>query len=277
MPGKNDAAARYRVALEEYLHDEREFEPSSCLNGDLSATDLAVDDLARVHAEALLTVIAHAPSGALSAVLLRSAMALATAVMAKSIWAPQASGFDSLSAYSAVERYLQYARSTSSPFCILLIDIDNFRVFNRTFDRKAGHEALSAIYGVVRSNCRDGDAVLRSGGDELCMILPGTHLRGGMVAAERIRSAVDACHFGRGRLTVSVGLVCFPADGSTADRLIQLAYEACHMALLLGGNGIYTPLNTSTEAPAADTNDDGDDRVAAHRDVPEDTGEEQVI
>lgn len=248
MPEHNDVVARYRVALEEYLHDEREFTPSCSLDGFPDANGIPIQDLARAHAEALSAAIKHVPPGALSAVLLRSAMALATAVMARRIWGPRSHELDSLSAHAAIEHYIEYARSVSMPFSVLLVDVDNLRAYNRAFGRKAGNEALSAIYSLLRSNCREGDAVTRCGGDEFCIILPGSSLRSGMIAAERARSTVEQHRFGQGRLTVSIGVVSWPADGSTVDQLMHLAYDACRMAFTLGGNAIYTPLTACAES-----------------------------
>jgi diguanylate cyclase (GGDEF)-like protein len=247
MPQNGDFAARYVAALQEYLHGDRQSAPSYPLGGDGQEVDRAIEDLARVHADALSTVISGIPQGELSSVLMRSATALARAVMARSISETHAGEFDSHWAYSALEQHLAYARSSSTPFALLLVDVDSFRAFNRALGRKTGNEALSIVHGILRSASRQGDLVIRCGGDEFCMILPGACLRGGMMAAERIRSSVESYRFGTGRLTASIGLVGYPADAQTADRLMQLAYEACHMAFLLGGNGIYTPLSVEPE------------------------------
>jgi diguanylate cyclase (GGDEF)-like protein len=127
-------------------------------------------------------------------------------------------------------------------FCIILCDLDNFKIYNDICGHLAGDNALCKAAKLIRRSARDMDIVTRYGGEEFCLILPSTSKKESVFVAERIRYAIDAesfpgeSHLPLGRLTISLGIATFPADGVTANELIHAADLALYRAKALGRN-----------------------------------------
>jgi len=127
-------------------------------------------------------------------------------------------------------------------FCILLADLDSFKVYNDLCGHLAGDEALRKVAEVMRRSAREMDVVTRFGGEEFCLILPGTGKKESIFVGERIRRAIEAesfpgeSHLPLGRLTTSIGIASFPADGVTANALLHAADLALYTAKQSGRN-----------------------------------------
>jgi len=118
----------------------------------------------------------------------------------------------------------------------VMVDIDHFKNFNDVNGHAAGDEGLRRVADALAASVRPGDLVYRYGGEEFCMLLPGSTAGEAAAVAERARSSVESMDIPGGenqpggRVTISVGV----ADTSTApvDGLIERAdgalYEAKH-------------------------------------------------
>jgi len=135
----------------------------------------------------------------------------------------------------------------------LMVDADNFKSFNDHYGHATGDRALRIIARCIVENIRrPGDFVGRYGGEEFCVLLPNTDLRGAVQVAERIRSAVlatDQANFAcpSGRLSVSIGVAVFyvnPMPGDTADQLVELADQRLYEAKAAGRNAVMPRQNT---------------------------------
>ena len=125
-------------------------------------------------------------------------------------------------------------RRTGEPFCLVFIDLDNFKTVNDTLGHDRGDDFLSRLCREMTVNVRPTDFACRFGGDEFSMILPATSLRDGIAIAERwhkliLRVAADM------RLPVSSSIGVDEFDAScklSADdflhRVDQYLYEAKH-------------------------------------------------
>jgi len=127
-------------------------------------------------------------------------------------------------------------------FCIILADLDNFKIYNDICGHLAGDNALRKTAELLRRSARDMDIVTRYGGEEFCLILPGTSKKESVFVGERIRRTIEAesfpgeRHLPLGRLTISIGIATFPADGTTANELIHAADLALYQAKGSGRN-----------------------------------------
>jgi two-component system, sensor histidine kinase LadS len=131
------------------------------------------------------------------------------------------------------------ARVNRSPLSLLVLDIDNFKSFNDRHGHALGDEAVKVVGSALRRYARKPVLACRYGGDEFCVILPGTDAHAAGVIAERLRATVEG---GGGReipLTISVGHASFTGDEfPTHDKLFEAADMALYTAKQQGRNRI---------------------------------------
>jgi diguanylate cyclase (GGDEF)-like protein len=122
------------------------------------------------------------------------------------------------------------ARRQRTALSCIFIDIDRFKRINDTYGHQAGDRLLREISDLLRRTLRAYDILVRWGGEEFLLILPGVTLDQARKLAERIRAAVERLDTqGLGEVTISAGTAAL--DGSydfetmlmTADRRL---YEA---------------------------------------------------
>jgi diguanylate cyclase (GGDEF)-like protein len=134
------------------------------------------------------------------------------------------------------ETELARARRHDLPVGLVLADLDDFKGVNDAHGHDAGDEVLRAFAALVRSGTRPEDIAARLGGEEFVLVLPHTGAAGTVAAAERLRRGTRtslAAPKGR-RITVSLGVAVFPADGATLDELLTKADQAMYRAKSLG-------------------------------------------
>jgi diguanylate cyclase (GGDEF)-like protein len=147
-----------------------------------------------------------------------------------------------------IERARRFGRSLS----LLMLDADDFKVYNDTHGHIAGDEALSELAAVMHAAVRDIDVVCRYGGEEFAILLPETDAEGAFVTAEKVREAVASHAFpdGRGektqRITVSIGLSTFPRPADDREALLRQADDALYAAKRSGRNRVSASRGPST-------------------------------
>jgi diguanylate cyclase (GGDEF)-like protein len=77
------------------------------------------------------------------------------------------------------------AQRTGEPFCLIFIDLDNFKIVNDTLGHTKGDEFLVKMCRQINLNIRPTDFACRFGGDEFAIILPATSLLDGVKIAKR--------------------------------------------------------------------------------------------
>jgi diguanylate cyclase (GGDEF)-like protein len=75
--------------------------------------------------------------------------------------------------------------------CLVMMDIDHFKLFNDTYGHAAGDEALRHIVGVVSEGLRRDDFLGRYGGEEFILFFYDSDEKTGMAIAERLRAALE--------------------------------------------------------------------------------------
>jgi diguanylate cyclase (GGDEF)-like protein/excisionase family DNA binding protein len=123
------------------------------------------------------------------------------------------------------------AQAGEEPFSVLMMDLDSFKAFNDSCGHPAGDSLLSAVAGAVHGAVRDKDRVYRYGGDEFAVLLPGASRGQAFEVGQRIRRAVaELPDPPTGpKVTISVGVSCYPDDGVLKDALVCAADEALYM------------------------------------------------
>ena len=131
------------------------------------------------------------------------------------------------------EEYSRAVRA-EAPFGILMVDIDHFKAVNDTYGHLVGDRVLRAVAGACRRVVREGDVLVRYGGEEFLVLLPGAGQQDVLQIGERIRRAVSETTVvdGASRLgvTVSVGATTFRDTVETPDALVALADRALYEA-----------------------------------------------
>lgn len=135
----------------------------------------------------------------------------------------------------------EVARSQRSgePLGLLMFDLDHFKSVNDTYGHLVGDRVLQAAVGATRQVLRDGDVLVRYGGEEFLVILPGAGRRDLTDMAERIRRSVAETEVATGghrlSITVSIGGAGLP-DQAVRDPagLIGIADQALYTAKSTG-------------------------------------------
>ena len=127
-----------------------------------------------------------------------------------------------------VARELARARRTSSPFSLILLDLDDFKVINDEHGHLAGDRALQEVARVLQQTTRPYDTCIRYGGDEFVVLLSSSGAAEAEEQRRRVQEAVAmiSLHTEDGRevpLRVSAGTSVFPEDGETYERLLARA------------------------------------------------------
>jgi len=134
-----------------------------------------------------------------------------------------------------------------SPFSLLMVDLDHFKLVNDTFGHEAGNDFLQNIGGAIARASRDTDTAFRYGGDEFAVLLAGTDADHAGLVAERIRSAIARIGGSTPQLAskgiavdASAGVATFPDDGVSPDEILLAADRACFVAKRGGGGRVAT-------------------------------------
>ena len=167
----------------------------------------------------------------------------------------------SKSFFSELRREAGRAAEESRPFCVLMMDVDHFKEVNDAYGHLVGSRALEEMGVIIKGALRSGDVAARLGGDEFATFLLDADYAQGLVAAERVRRAMELHPFsptregsdpGRGfRITISVGVAAYPDDATDPIQLVELADSALYRAKRTGRNLIcaYRPSLAATEGP----------------------------
>ena len=153
----------------------------------------------------------------------------------------------SRSFFSELRREAGRSTVEGRPFCVLMMDGDNFKAVNDTFGHMTGSKTIEEIGFSIMTNLRSGDAAARFGGDEFAAFLLDADLAQGLVAAERIRTSIEGYEFSVIRpgheqqlhhITVSIGVSSFPDDSLDPIELVEMADSALYRAKREGRNRV---------------------------------------
>jgi diguanylate cyclase (GGDEF)-like protein len=172
--------------------------------------------------------------------------------------------------FAALEREIARSARSGRGFCLLMMDLDELKSINDRLGHFHGDRVLRAVGEVVNESGRRIDTMARYGGDEFVVLLPETDPTGAFVLAEKIRLGVQDMALdlpeGSARPSLSVGVVSYPDDGTTADELMISADGAMY-ASKRGGKNRVTGVNMPAERPTAIDQAAAVERGAARRSV----------
>lgn len=134
---------------------------------------------------------------------------------------------------TVLERELALAKRNQTPFSVLFLDLDHFKVINDSHGHLIGSRILYEVGEEIRKTLRESDITFRFGGDEFVCVLSHTALPDALNVAERVRVQLEKKRFlakeGLNiRITTSIGVAAFPDHAMTRDEILNAADEALY-------------------------------------------------
>jgi diguanylate cyclase len=135
----------------------------------------------------------------------------------------------------AMTDHLETAQAGNTPYCLLVIDIDEFKRVNDTFGHPVGDQVLREMALTLENHTRGSDRIARWGGEEFLVLAHGSSILQAQQLADRLLEAVRTANIAGLGLTVSIGISERRA-GSTLETIISMADVALYQAKAAGRN-----------------------------------------
>lgn len=119
---------------------------------------------------------------------------------------------------------------------VLLIDIDFFKKVNDQYGHEAGDIVLSSTAANLKKTVRSSGYVIRWGGEEFLIIVPGCPAECGLKLAEKLRKNIEESENGVCPVTISIGVTTY--QGGNYHDTIEMADKALYQAKTTGRNKV---------------------------------------
>lgn len=124
-------------------------------------------------------------------------------------------------------------------FSIIGLDLDHLKQINDKHGHAFGDLAIKTVAEVLKRNARSIDTAARMGGEEFNVILPGVDSSGAMIAAERIRKALESEKLDViDHVTASIGVATFLEHSDNIEDLMDLTDQAMYQSKRNGRNQV---------------------------------------
>ncbi|MBT0960935.1 putative bifunctional diguanylate cyclase/phosphodiesterase [Denitromonas iodatirespirans] len=136
----------------------------------------------------------------------------------------------------------------ASPFTLLLLDLDNFKLINDHYGHACGDRFLQQFSGAVAAALRPGDIFARYGGDEFVVVLPEADMEQGYTVAQRVLDVargveIEAKNGDRIHASASIGVAVFPDHAADPKDLFLFADTMMYRAKAEGKERVRLPTN----------------------------------
>ncbi len=136
--------------------------------------------------------------------------------------------------------------------CLILLDLDRFKIINDTHGHAIGDLVLKETAAVLDNIVRDGDVLARWGGEEFAILLPQTSIEQAIQIAERIRSSIANIEVTSGtstiNVTASLGVAIKDDSVQNIEDLFKVADIYLYQAKQNGRNMVCTSLDNTLPA-----------------------------
>ncbi len=131
------------------------------------------------------------------------------------------------------------ATRQKQPLSVIGLDLDFLKKINAPLGHTYGDIAIKTVAQVLHNNARSIDIPARLGGEEFNVLLPGVDSRGAMVAAERLRKAIEDQKLDKiGTITASIGVATFLEHSDDIDEIMELTDQAMYKSKRDGRNRV---------------------------------------
>ena len=125
------------------------------------------------------------------------------------------------------------------PFSVIGLDLDHLKQINDKYGHAYGDLAIKTVAEVLKRNARSIDTAARMGGEEFNVILPGVDSNGAMIAAERIRKALESEKLDMiDHVTASIGVATFLEHSDNIEDIMDLTDQAMYQSKRNGRNRV---------------------------------------
>ena len=139
---------------------------------------------------------------------------------------------------------LKRAVRDKQQLCIIMTDLDNFKMINDAHGHLAGDDALKHAAAIITGNIRETDIAARFGGEEFVVVLIKTQLSDAMAVAEKIRAGMESSpcesHGEQIKMTTSIGVAEVNEEDGGINTAIARADKALYAAKAAGRNCVKT-------------------------------------
>ena len=147
--------------------------------------------------------------------------------------------------YNRLQEEFSRSIRTGAPLSLIMIDIDHFKAVNDTYGHIVGDKIIVSITKTISQAIRDGDILIRYGGEEFLCVLSGASQHDVNLIAERIRIMVSDSVLRIAeqevKVTVSLGTATYPNPNiNEIQQFIVLVDEAMYTAKNTGRNRVVS-------------------------------------
>ena len=136
--------------------------------------------------------------------------------------------YNQRSLYELLRRDLQKAKRNSEPLAFIYFDIDKFKHINDKKGHQEGDKVLKIISNVLKKVTREVDTPCRYGGDEFCVILPDSDIKGAEIFSNRLIKEFSSKYKDT---SLSIGIAqTGPDDFIDSDEIIKIADKRMYAA-----------------------------------------------
>jgi diguanylate cyclase (GGDEF)-like protein len=131
--------------------------------------------------------------------------------------------------HQRLSRELAAAESKGTPFSVIMMDMNNFKLFNDTYGHVVGDQVLKTVAEHLTAVCGENGLPARYGGDEFVVVLPHHEAEEALKIALNIRDSLSKVEYTKAGddrkvpIGLSFGIATYPLDGKNRHDLMTVA------------------------------------------------------
>jgi diguanylate cyclase (GGDEF)-like protein len=142
-----------------------------------------------------------------------------------------------------LDRLLQPENGELQELSLVFLDLDNFKRIVDAVGHPLGSKVLKEVAQVIGAHLAAAERLVRYGGDEFIVILPGVNKALALKKVETIRLALDNASFLQGeglrvKVTASFGIAHYPDDAADKSELLYMADNSMYHSKIVGKDAI---------------------------------------